>query len=107
MYNSTWAYQLGSGISVQNPNSARPGGRLVRDILRQAAEYAVQRLHHFFPILTKTSVFRRGGVAPPPDARRAGPFSGGGHTLGSDEVESTYVPDPTANDGEFNYRLLL
>ncbi|KAG2135653.1 hypothetical protein BD769DRAFT_1627081 [Suillus cothurnatus] len=60
-----------SGISVQNPNSAsaRPGGRLVRDILRQAAE-------------------------------AAGPFSGGGHTLGSDEVESSYVPDPTAEDGE-------
>lgn len=70
-----------SGISVQNPNSAsaRPGGRLVRDILRQAAE---------------------GGMAPPPDARRAGPFSGGGHTLGSDEVESSYVPDPTAKDDE-------
>lgn len=71
-----------SGISVQNPNSAsaRPGGRLVRDILRQAAE---------------------GGMAPLPGARRAaGPFSGGGHTLGSDEVESSYVPDPTAEDDE-------
>ncbi|KAG1893622.1 uncharacterized protein F5891DRAFT_1065655 [Suillus fuscotomentosus] len=71
-----------SGISVQNPNSAsaRPGGRLVRDILRQAAE---------------------GGMAPPPDARRAaGPFSGGGHILGSDEVESSYVPDPTPKDDE-------
>ncbi|KAG2155278.1 uncharacterized protein EDB93DRAFT_1129869 [Suillus bovinus] len=71
-----------SGISVQNPNSAsaRPGGRLVSDILRQAAE---------------------GGMAPPPDARRAaGPFSGGGHILGGDEVESSYVPDPTAKDDE-------
>lgn len=71
-----------SGISVQNPNSAgaRPGGRLVRDILRQAAE---------------------GGVGPLPGARKAaGPFSGGGHTLGSDEVESSYVPDPTAEDDE-------
>lgn len=23
-------------------------------------------------------------------------FSGGGHTLGSDEVESTFIPDPNA-----------
>ncbi|KAG1748099.1 hypothetical protein EDB19DRAFT_1684250 [Suillus lakei] len=70
-----------SGISVQNPNSAsaHPGGPIVRDILRQAAE---------------------GGMAPLPDARRAGPFSGGGHTLGSDEVESSYVPDPNAEDDE-------
>ncbi|KAG2148891.1 hypothetical protein DEU56DRAFT_782703 [Suillus clintonianus] len=69
-----------SGISIQNPNFARPGARIIRDILRQAAE---------------------GGAAPPPDARRAaGPFSGGGHTLGSDEVESAYVPDPNAEDDE-------
>ncbi|KAG1745085.1 uncharacterized protein EDB91DRAFT_1122372 [Suillus paluster] len=68
-----------SGISVQNPNSARPGGRLVREILKQAAE---------------------AGMAPPPEARRAGPFSGAGHTLGSDEVESAYVPDPNAEDNE-------
>ena len=25
-------------------------------------------------------------------------FAGGGHRLGSDEVESTYVPDPNAPD---------
>lgn len=71
-----------SGISVQNPNSAsaRPGGRIVRDILRQATE---------------------GGMAPLPDARKAaGPFSGSGHTLGSDEVESTFVPDPNAEEDE-------
>lgn len=69
-----------SGISIQNPNSGHPGGRLVRDILRQAAA---------------------GGMAPLPDAdRAAGPFSGGGHTLGSDEVESTFVPDPNAKDSE-------
>lgn len=43
---------------------------------------------------------RRAG--PPPGALPSGPdsqpafFSGGGHTLGSDEVESTYIPDPTA-----------
>ncbi|KAG1782171.1 hypothetical protein EV702DRAFT_1265783 [Suillus placidus] len=77
-----------SGISVQNPNSAgdRPGGSLVREISRQAAE---------------------GGMAPLPAAHRAaGPLSGGGHTLGSDEVESSYVPDPTAEDGDIAVRHL-
>ncbi|KAJ3718097.1 ubiquitin-related domain-containing protein [Lentinula guzmanii] len=70
-----------SGISVQNPDrpgagrggDAVPGGNMVRDILRRAAE---------------------GGVPAPaePVSRR---FFGGGHTLGSDEVESTYLPDPS------------
>jgi UBX domain-containing protein 1 len=27
-------------------------------------------------------------------ARRSAAFSGSGYTLGSDEVESTYIPDP-------------
>ncbi|KAJ4001223.1 hypothetical protein F5050DRAFT_1796785 [Lentinula boryana] len=50
-----------------------PGGNMVRDILRRAAE--------------------GGGPAPAePVSRR---FFGGGHTLGSDEVESTYLPDPS------------
>ncbi|OAX37742.1 SEP-domain-containing protein [Rhizopogon vinicolor AM-OR11-026] len=40
-------------------------------------------------------------MAPQPDSRRApGPFSGGGHTLGSDEVDSTFVPDPNTVDEE-------
>jgi UBX domain-containing protein 1 len=29
-------------------------------------------------------------------ARRSAAFAGSGHTLGSDEVESTYIPDPSA-----------
>jgi len=69
-----------SGISVQNPDRPGvPGGNMVRDLLRRAAE-----------------------AGPPPGALPSGPgsrpafFSGGGHTLGSDEVESTYIPDPTA-----------
>ncbi|KAJ3787083.1 SEP-domain-containing protein, partial [Lentinula aff. detonsa] len=75
-----------SGISVQNPDrpgagrggDAVPGGNMVRDILRRAAE---------------------GGVPAPaePVSRR---FFGGGHTLGSDEVESTYLPDPSQRRGE-------
>ncbi|KAH8105335.1 ubiquitin-related domain-containing protein [Cristinia sonorae] len=66
-----------SGISVQNPDRpgrSVPGGNLVRDLLRRAAE---------------------AGAAPPPEEdTRSSAFFGGGHTLGSDEVESTYIPDP-------------
>ncbi|THH32695.1 hypothetical protein EUX98_g1546 [Antrodiella citrinella] len=67
-----------SGISVQNPDRpgrAVPGGNLVRDLLRRAAE---------------------AGAAPPPAeaSRGGGAFFGGGHTLGSDEVESQFIPDP-------------
>ncbi|KAF8840290.1 SEP-domain-containing protein [Paxillus ammoniavirescens] len=65
-----------SGISVQNPNAAArgpvPGGRMVQDILRRAAEYGDA------PQATSTA------------------FRGGGHTLGSDEVDSSFIPDPDA-----------
>ncbi|TCD71049.1 hypothetical protein EIP91_000141 [Steccherinum ochraceum] len=66
-----------SGISVQNPDRpgrSGPGGNLVRDLLRRAAE---------------------AGMAPAPvEDSRPSVFSGGGHTLGSDEVESQFIPDP-------------
>jgi len=68
-----------SGISIQNPDrpGAFPGGNLVRDLLRRAAE-----------------------AGPPPDpiagATRSSAFTGTGHTLGSDEVESQLIPDPNA-----------
>ncbi|KAH7908817.1 hypothetical protein BJ138DRAFT_310443 [Hygrophoropsis aurantiaca] len=67
-----------SGINVENPDRQRlPGGNMVRDILRRAAE-----------------------AGPAPNAEGAAPsqriFTGGGHMLGSDEVESTFVPDPSA-----------
>ncbi|KAG6887996.1 hypothetical protein C0995_011101 [Termitomyces sp. Mi166 len=65
-----------SGLSIQNPDqrSRLPGGDLVQDLLRRAAE-----------------------ANPARDASsRSGAFHGGGHTLGSDEVESTYIPDPNA-----------
>ncbi|THV02582.1 SEP-domain-containing protein [Dendrothele bispora CBS 962.96] len=71
-----------SGLSVQNPNSGRRGeglaGGMVDDLLRRAA---------------------RAGP-PPTRQQQSGPrmFMGGGHTLGSDEVESTYIPDPNAVD---------
>ncbi|KAI0074896.1 hypothetical protein K474DRAFT_1664893 [Panus rudis PR-1116 ss-1] len=67
-----------SGISVQNPDAQgnQPGGNLVRDLLRRAAE---------------------SGLAPPPGPQtRSNVFTGGGHRLGSDEVDSEYVPDPNA-----------
>ncbi|KAI0820919.1 hypothetical protein BC628DRAFT_1395081 [Trametes gibbosa] len=73
-----------SGISVQNPDrqGAVPGGELVRDLLRRAAE--------------------AGPPQPPPGSAAAPPrghaFFGGGHTLGSDEVESEFIPDPDAVD---------
>ncbi|KAI0641683.1 SEP-domain-containing protein [Trametes meyenii] len=72
-----------SGISVQNPDrpGAAPGGDLVRELLRRAAE--------------------AGPPAPPPGGpapARSGAFFGGGHTLGSDEVESQFIPDPDAVD---------
>ncbi|KAI6024260.1 hypothetical protein EDC04DRAFT_3117190 [Pisolithus marmoratus] len=72
-----------SGIAVQNPGSRGPGPRVVQDILRRAAETSGDR----------TSQPARGES---PSLA----FRGGGHTLGSDEVESTYVPDPDAPDGE-------
>ncbi|KAE9397924.1 SEP-domain-containing protein [Gymnopus androsaceus JB14] len=51
---------------------------MVRDLLRRAAE---------------------GG--PPPTAEAVSrTFTGGGHRLGSDEVESSYIPDPSAPEGE-------
>lgn len=65
-----------SGISVENPGRPNlPGGSLVQDLLRRAAEAgpAANNTHHNI-------------------------FSGGGYTLGSDDVESAYIPDPDAQD---------
>lgn len=70
-----------SGISVQNPGSRDPGPRVVQDILRRAAETSAARTSH-----------PAQGESPPVV------FRGGGHTLGSDEVESTYIPDPDVPD---------
>lgn len=64
-----------SGLSVQNPNSAQrvPGGDMVSDLLRRAAE---------------------GGRARPPVTSNV--FRGSGNTLGSDDIPSSVVPDPSA-----------
>lgn len=31
---------------------------------------------------------------------RSGAFTGGGHTLGSEDVPSSYIPDPDAQDDD-------
>jgi hypothetical protein len=69
-----------SGINVQNPDrdSDVPGRNLMRDLLARAL--------HDRP------------VEPEPDStgtHGSSAFSGGGYTLGSDELESTYIPDPS------------
>ncbi|KAF7291110.1 p47 protein isoform c [Mycena indigotica] len=72
-----------SGISIQNPESARrdniPGGQMVRDLIRRAEET---------------------GPAVANAEERSTIFSGGGHTLGSDEVESQFIPDPNATEDQ-------
>ncbi|KIM51697.1 hypothetical protein SCLCIDRAFT_1224257 [Scleroderma citrinum Foug A] len=72
-----------SGISVQNPGNRPPGPRIVQDILRRAAETSTNRPSQLSSGGTSSSAFR-----------------GGGHTLGSDEVESVDVPDPNAAEEE-------
>ncbi|KAJ7769377.1 hypothetical protein B0H16DRAFT_1715842 [Mycena metata] len=75
-----------TGISVENPdhpsrrNQMGLSTRAARELLRRAAE-------------SNLRLARRLALASP----SASPaFSGGGHTLGSDEVPSTYIPDPNA-----------
>lgn len=69
-----------SGLSVENPDARRRSGppNLVRDIFRKAAEGSSS------------------GAGAEPSAPRSNLFAGGGHTLGSEDVESTYIPDPNA-----------
>lgn len=85
------SHNLSSGINVQNPDRQRsvPGGDMVRDLLRRAAQYVqvcFQNRHY--------SIFGLSRAGPPPEApaRSSNVFTGGGHTLGSDEVESSYIP---------------
>ncbi|KZS87675.1 SEP-domain-containing protein [Sistotremastrum niveocremeum HHB9708] len=72
-----------SGISVEGPAKGTKN-QLVRDILKKA---------------------QQGGPAQAPEASQQPSFTfftGGGNTLGSDEVPSSFVPDPNApvEDGE-------
>ncbi|EJD38190.1 SEP-domain-containing protein [Auricularia subglabra TFB-10046 SS5] len=70
-----------SALSVEGPGRPRPGNSTVRDILRKAAQATQERMGGL-----------GGGQAEP--ARNT--FFGGGHTLGSDDVESQFIPDPDA-----------
>ena len=68
-----------SGINIQNPDRGGPeaasGRGLMRDLLARALN-------------------DRPLEPEPEGALRSSAFQGGGYTLGSDEVESTFVPDP-------------
>ncbi|QRV95724.1 UBX (ubiquitin regulatory X) domain protein [Ceratobasidium sp. AG-Ba] len=68
-----------SGLSVENPDAPRRSGppSLVRDIFKKAAEGSASH-------------------TPEPSGPSSRFFTGGGHTLGSDEIDSTYIPDPNA-----------
>jgi len=68
-----------SGINVQNPDRDPdvPGRNLMRDLLARALNAGPAE-----PELER------------PGGQRSSVFSGAGYTLGSDEIESAYVPDP-------------
>ena len=70
---------LVSGINVQNPDRDPdvPGRNLMRDLLARALNAGPAE-----PELER------------PGGQGSSVFSGGGYTLGSDEIESTFVPDP-------------
>jgi len=84
-----------SGLAVQAPDtgrSRRGANKIIGDIIKKAAEHSS----------------RNGASITAPSAPQAGSsvFHGSGHTLGSDEVESQLVPDPSApattdSDDEF------
>ncbi|GAA5998863.1 protein phosphatase regulator SHP1 [Rhodotorula paludigena] len=70
-----------SGLSVENPDDQRGGmADMVRNILQQAREGS-RRL--------------AGGEEEQAPQPRSAFFGGGAHTLGSDEVASTFIPDPS------------
>ncbi|KZO94590.1 SEP-domain-containing protein [Calocera viscosa TUFC12733] len=67
-----------SGLAVQAPDSGRQrrgADRIIGDIIKKAADLSAPN---------------------EPQAARSNTFHGSGYTLGSDEVESQFVPDPTA-----------
>jgi hypothetical protein len=83
---SLYVLSLVSGINIQNPNreSDAPGRSLMRDLLARALNE------------------RPTEPEPERTGQRSSAFSGSGYTLGSDDVESTFVPDPSgpSNPGE-------
>ncbi|KZW03206.1 SEP-domain-containing protein [Exidia glandulosa HHB12029] len=75
-----------SALSVEGPGRQRPGNSTVRDILRKAAQATQERM----------GALGGGGGSAGGEPSRGTSFFGGGHTLGSDEVESQFIPDPDA-----------
>ncbi|KZT52336.1 SEP-domain-containing protein [Calocera cornea HHB12733] len=74
-----------SGLAVQAPDSARQrrgADRIIGDIIRKAADHSSR---------SGASLSAPGE----PQEARSTTFHGSGYTLGSDEVESQFVPDPT------------
>ncbi|KAF8639316.1 hypothetical protein AX17_001596 [Amanita inopinata Kibby_2008] len=69
-----------SGISIENPDRPRaiPGGDMVRELLRRAAEAGPP-------------------PGPPASTSRSHAFIGGGHRLGGEDLPSAYIPDPNAS----------
>jgi UBX domain-containing protein 1 len=66
-----------SGLSVQNPDTVpRGSNNIVRDILKKAS-------HNPEP-------------SSAPGSSRSGAFRGAGHTLGSEDIPSSLIPDPDA-----------
>ena len=75
------------------------------DVLQSA--YLVPSLHVAWASDRHLNIHRRRAGPPVPqpgaDARRSHVFSGGGHTLGSDEVDSEFIPDPDAVNARMYY----
>lgn len=73
---------------------------MVQDILRRAAEWVVcgGSTDSALTWPYRTSAARASQPLAVPEPSTA--FRGGGHTLGSDDVESTFVSDPDAQQGD-------
>ena len=60
---------------------------------------------------TSSEICGSGGVYAPPQPRGPAFFSGGGNRLGSDEIESQFIPDPNASEepeeGEYSRHFVL
>jgi len=67
---------------------------MVRELLRRAQEFVLLSI---FSLETFFILSHRGGQAPE-DSPRPTAFFGGGHTLGSDDTPSSFIPDPNATD---------
>ena len=67
---------------------------MVRELLRRAQEFVLLSMFSLKTFLLSFLSYR-GGQAPE-DAPRPTAFFGGGHTLGSDDTPSSFIPDPNA-----------